>query len=593
MKEKSNRLLEAFSEIDEKLIEAAAPKNKEKIKKTSSLKWISIAACLILVTGIGIGMWRSGLTDPADVVSKPDDTPEVSDSVTDPPENTDPADTTNNADAPIAQPDINDGAIGGGTPTSCPLHGSLGQYVTIPGELDGYVGQWNINFWSYMKLMKATANPDQPLQRENGCTCEWTFTDFMDDFFVPDRMIIDYYYNQIGYYVEEWDLDMILARNWEAFDEYCRTPRGYSISEEMDKRHSESMFKSALLDYLKNSTDEKLQAVWRELSSNRKSGWSIAEYVDMTGIDIETLNSIFADSAYSPYVDRQTFEYDFSLLYNEESMAYFLENPEGLYPIQIDMLLRVNWDETPEVNDRKNLGVEYPQCPVHGNNPIISYMFIPRYLVDYVGIDKVNDWVNENCEAGITDTRSDGCNCTSSFPMFIEHFDIPNELIADYYYNQGGYYLHGWDMDIILSRDWDAYNEYIASFDTDVEHANTEYYTEIEKRTNEEHFKQRLLLRLKNSTDEKLKEYWKTLTNNGTDYNVAKWSIAEFVDYTGFDIDTLNSVIEEYCYYPRSDIKRPMFEYDFSLLYDEESMAYFLENPDGLYPVQIDMLLHK
>lgn len=595
MNKKSNRLLEAFSEIDEKLIEMAAPNNKEKIKNPSPLKWISIAACFILMAGIGVGVWRSDVLTPSNIVSKPDDTPEVSDSVTDTPENTDPADTTNNADAPIAQPGINTGAIGGGTPPTCPLHGSLGQYVTIPGVLDGYVGQWNINFWSYMKLMKANADPDQTIKRENGCTCEWTFADFMDDFFVPDRIIIDYYYNDGGYYVEEWDLDMILARDWKAFDEYCRTPRGYSISEEMDKRHSESMFKSALLDYLKNSTDEKLQAVWRELSSNRKSGWSIAEYVDMTGIDIETLNSVLTESSIIKYTGekRPVFEYDFSLLYNEETMAYFLENPDGLYPIQIDMLLRVNWDETPEVNDRKNLGVEYTRCPVHENNPIVSYMFIPRYLVDYVGIDKVNAWVNENYESGVTAAKSDGCTCTSAFPMFIEHFDIPNELIVDYYYNQGGYYMHGWDMDIILSHDWDAFDKYIDSFNTDREYANEEYCTEIDRRTNEEHFKQRLLLRLQNSTDENLREYWNTLTDNGTDYNVAKWSIAEFVDKTGFDIDTLNSIIEEFCYFPRSDVKRPMFEYDFSLLYDEESMAYFLDNPDGLYPVQIDTLLHK
>ena len=600
MNKKSDRLLAAFSEIDEKLIEQSAPTNVTKTKNPNLLKWISVAACFVLIAGIGVAAWRSGILNLADAVSEPDDTPEVSDSVTDPPESTAPADTTNNADTPLDQPDINTNAIGGGTYKECPLHGSLGQYGTIPGKLDVYVGQAYSNSWSYMKLAKANADPDQPFQRENGCTCEWTFADYMEDFFVPDRFIIDYYYNDGGYYTEEWDLDMILSRDWEAFDEYCRTPRGYSVSEEMDKRQGERIFKSDLLDYLKNSTDEKLQAVWRELTSNGKNRnygrWSIARYVDMTGMELETLNSIFSDSSISKATGekRAMYEYDFSLLYNEESMAYFLENPEGLYPIQIDMLLRINWDETPEASDRKHLGIEYISCPVHEeNSPYVSYMFIPRYLVDYVGIDKVNDWVNENCESGAVNTESDGCTCTTAFPMFIEHFDIPNEMIVDYYYNQGGYYIHGWDMDIILSHDWEAFDRYIASFNTRIEYSNNEYTTEIERRTNEEHFKQRLLARIKNSSDENLRDYWNTLTDNGTDYNVAKWSIAEFVDKTGFDIDTLNSIIEEFCYYPRLDVKRPMFEYDFSLLYDEESMAYFLDNPDGLYPVQIDMLLHK
>lgn len=594
---KAERLLNLLNDVDESLITNSAGQAERK-NKSFPIKWISVAACFILMAGIGVGVWRSGILNPSDTVSKPDDTPKVSDSITEPIENTDPVDSTNVTDTPI-EPNVGENAIGGG-PYECPLHG-IGPYIQSPGEFIVHVGQAYTNSWSYMNYMKAVPDPrNNTFQRENGCTCVWSFADFMEAFFVPDRVIIDYYYNRGGYYTTEWDLDIILARDWEAFDEYCRTDSDNINDEEMTKRESERRFKSELLDYLEASTDEKLQTVWKELSSNGKNGnygrWSIAQYVDMTGMDLETLNSVLTESSIIKYTGekRPVYKYDFSLLYNEESMAYFLENPDGLYPIQIDMLLRVNWDETPEASDRKNLGIEYIRCPVHEeNNPTVSYMYIPRYLVDYVGIDKVNAWVNENCESGVTNERSDGCTCTSAFPMFIEHFDIPNELIVDYYYNQGGYYIHGWDLDIILSHDWEAFDRYIASFNTRIEYSNNEYTTEIERRTNEEDFKQRLLARIKNSSDENLRDYWNTLTDNGTDYNVAKWSIAEFVDKTGFDIDTLNSIIEEFCYYPRSDVKRPMFEYDFSLLYDEESMASFLNNPDGLYPVQIDMLLHK
>lgn len=592
MSKKSEFLYEAMGNIDDDIIAAASSAKKMKKNKPNPVKWLSIAACFVLVAGIGVGVWRSGITDPSSAVSNGDDMPKVTDDITDPPENSDPVDEPDTSDTSIDTPNVDHGAIGGGTPHECPLHGLPGEYVTIPGRFNVYVGQLYTNSWSYMKSMKADADPEHPYQRENGCTCKWTFADFMEDFFVPDRVIIDDYYNAGGYYTHEWDLDMILARDWEAFDEYCRTPRGYSNSEEMERRQNESNFKSDLLDHLRNSSDEKLQACWNELSSNGKNynpgRWSIAEYVDMTGMDLETLNSIFTASTYG---ETFVFEYDFSLLYDEESMAYFLENPDGLYPIQIDMLLRINWTRTPEVSDRKNLGVEYTVCPVHENNPSVSYMFIPRALVDYVGIDKVNAWIESNCESGEINERSDGCTCTNAFPMFVEYFDIPNEQIVDYYYNQGGYYIHSWDLDIILSRDWEAFNEYIAAF-SDIEYSHLEYGVEVEKRTNEEHLKQRMLVYIKNSSDENLKEYWNTLTDNGTDFNVAKWSIAEFVDKTGIDIDILNAIIESFCYYPRSEVKRPMFEYDFSLLYDEESMAYFLENPDGLYPVQLDELLH-
>lgn len=53
---KKERLLRAIGEIDDDLIEEAAPQNK-KIRKFP-YKWISAAACLALVAILGIGMWQ-------------------------------------------------------------------------------------------------------------------------------------------------------------------------------------------------------------------------------------------------------------------------------------------------------------------------------------------------------------------------------------------------------------------------------------------------------------------------------------------------------------------------------------------------------
>lgn len=124
MSKKSERLYEILQDMDDDMIVASAPVNK-KVQKTSPLKWLSIAACFILVTGIGVGVWRSGIADPASAVSS-DDPPKVSDNITDPPEssvhteeNTDPADeNTTDVNTPEA-PDDTGGetpnGIGGGS----------------------------------------------------------------------------------------------------------------------------------------------------------------------------------------------------------------------------------------------------------------------------------------------------------------------------------------------------------------------------------------------------------------------------------------------------------------------------------------------
>lgn len=57
MNKNSDRLLAAFSEIDEKLIEQSAPKLRTKTKNPNLLKWISVAACFVLIAGIAGGIW--------------------------------------------------------------------------------------------------------------------------------------------------------------------------------------------------------------------------------------------------------------------------------------------------------------------------------------------------------------------------------------------------------------------------------------------------------------------------------------------------------------------------------------------------------
>jgi len=138
MSKKSERLYEILQDMDDDMIAVSAPVNK-KAQKTSPLKWLSIAACFILVTGIGVGVWRSGITDPSSAVSS-DDPPKVSDNITDPPEtsvhteeNTDPADE-NTTD--VTDPEVPEDT-GGETPNGIG-GGSYGPiYRFFPWEISG------------------------------------------------------------------------------------------------------------------------------------------------------------------------------------------------------------------------------------------------------------------------------------------------------------------------------------------------------------------------------------------------------------------------------------------------------------------------
>ena len=87
MSKNSEILYEAMANIDDDLIASASASGVKK-RNVFPIKWISVAACLVLTAGIGVAAWRSGILNPADVLSEPDDTPKVSDSVTDVPEST-------------------------------------------------------------------------------------------------------------------------------------------------------------------------------------------------------------------------------------------------------------------------------------------------------------------------------------------------------------------------------------------------------------------------------------------------------------------------------------------------------------------------
>ncbi|MBQ2720471.1 MAG: hypothetical protein IJF23_02935, partial [Clostridia bacterium] len=76
MSKKSEFLYEAMGNIDDDIIAAASSAKKIKKKKPNPVKWLSIAACFILVAGIGVGVWMSGIGRPAVVPSNGEESSE-------------------------------------------------------------------------------------------------------------------------------------------------------------------------------------------------------------------------------------------------------------------------------------------------------------------------------------------------------------------------------------------------------------------------------------------------------------------------------------------------------------------------------------
>jgi len=73
MKNKSERLYEILGQVDDDIVERTDPEKVGKTKKTSNLKWLSIAACFVLVTVIGVVAWNVGM---------PKSTPLIDDNIT-------------------------------------------------------------------------------------------------------------------------------------------------------------------------------------------------------------------------------------------------------------------------------------------------------------------------------------------------------------------------------------------------------------------------------------------------------------------------------------------------------------------------------
>ncbi len=75
MKNKGERLYEILGQVDDDIVERTDPEKVVKTKKASSFKWLSIAACFVLVTVIGVVAWKTGFPESSPIVD--DNTTEI------------------------------------------------------------------------------------------------------------------------------------------------------------------------------------------------------------------------------------------------------------------------------------------------------------------------------------------------------------------------------------------------------------------------------------------------------------------------------------------------------------------------------------
>lgn len=240
MKNKSERLYEILGQVDDDIVERTDPEKVGKTKKSSNLKWLSIAACFVLVTVIGVVVWKAGLPESSPIVD--DNTVETdlkTSELTDDQSNektTDPQDTTTSDtieppfpeqagsesddvtsetnDSNTADTTENTYSANGGTSGICTVHAE--SYHSFPYELTEYVGSEKFDAWNEADNIASIGYDDR------GCMWKGDIFDFIHEFDIPKDVFIKWYNETNSYYVYDYDIDLLYEGTAEENEEYYR-----------------------------------------------------------------------------------------------------------------------------------------------------------------------------------------------------------------------------------------------------------------------------------------------------------------------------------------------------------------------------------
>lgn len=252
-----------------------------------------------------------------------------------------------------------------------------------------------------------------------------------------------------------------------------------------------------------------------------------------------------------------------------------------------------NDDEYDESDGLPAIGGGGPICQVHAGH---YHYFDCEVFFDYVGVEEFCEWeATFRDENGWLITNDNSCLGDLNIMNFINTFDIPDEVIIEAYFSK--YYNNYWNIELLLSRDEATYEEYaVKLYDSGNELYNRGTYKQL--LSYEEGVKERIRYKIGEKTDEKSKEYYKTI--NLTPLSTI--SIMEMVENSSLTVEDLDSCVSvdpnlsdiEYNNYYCRPYK---YVYNFDLLFDErvalDAEIKKLEF-DPLVPeaVQLDALLH-
>lgn len=226
MKNKSERLYEILGQVDDDIVERTDPEKVGKTKKPSNLKWLSIAACFVLVTVIGVVAWKAGLPESSPIVD--DNTVETdlkTSEHTDDQSNektTDPQDTTTSdtIETPFPEQagsesdDVTENIFANSGSGFCTVHSE--SYHGFPYELMQYVGLEKAYDWI------EKGEDDSKGYNDRGCPWKGNIYGFIHDLDIPKDVFVKWYNETDRYYFRDYDIDLLYDGSAEENDAYYR-----------------------------------------------------------------------------------------------------------------------------------------------------------------------------------------------------------------------------------------------------------------------------------------------------------------------------------------------------------------------------------
>ncbi len=185
-------------------------------------------------------------------------------------------------------------------------------------------------------------------------------------------------------------------------------------------------------------------------------------------------------------------------------------------------------------------------------------------LTSYVGSENFTAW-REAC--GNKEPTQDGCYAYSNLYRFIHDFEIPRQVVEEWYYGTNAYFRDDHDIDSLYMTDYSEAEKYYLVENYTVAQAEHMYHRSVLHA-----IRWGILVRAEQSTD----PGWRTFYEKyGPKYpNNNTWSMADFVRETEISQPDLLYLLAELRVIDSSEgiHIQECFDFDYNLLYTENAM---------------------